>query len=67
MCEWHYKRAKSTLFSRSRCRSNGEPALIALAYLLIAKATAELLAAGREPEDAVRLVRELWKTPGELL
>lgn len=35
--------------------------------LLIAKATAELLAAGREAEDAVRLVRELWTTLGELL
>lgn len=35
--------------------------------LLIAKATAELLVAGREPEDAVRLVRELWTTLGELL
>jgi len=35
--------------------------------LLIAKATAELLAAGREPEDAVRLVRELWTTLRELL
>lgn len=35
--------------------------------LLIAKATAELLAAGRDPEDAVRLVRELWTTLGELL
>lgn len=35
--------------------------------LLVAKATAELLAAGRKPEDAVRLVRELWSTLGEML
>jgi hypothetical protein len=35
--------------------------------LLVAKATAELLAAGREPEDTMRLVRELWTTLRDLL
>ena len=34
---------------------------------LIAKATVEVLAGGREPEDAVRLVDDLWGTLGELL
>jgi Zn-dependent protease with chaperone function len=34
---------------------------------LIAKATAEVLAGGREPEDTVRMVGDLWGTLGELL
>lgn len=34
---------------------------------LIAKATVEVLAGGRGPDDAVRLVGELWTTLGELL
>lgn len=35
--------------------------------LLIAKATAELLLGGREPNDAVRIITELWNSLGELL
>jgi len=35
--------------------------------VLIAKATAEILAGGREPEDAVRLITKLWNTLRELL
>jgi hypothetical protein len=35
--------------------------------VLIAKATAEVLAGGREPEDAIRLITELWNTLRELL
>ena len=35
--------------------------------ILIAKATAELLLGGREPEDAVRIITELWNLLGELL
>ncbi|MFO0849985.1 MAG: hypothetical protein U0871_15745 [Gemmataceae bacterium] len=34
---------------------------------LLAKATAEVLAGGTGPEDAVRLIENLWATLGELL
>lgn len=35
--------------------------------ILIAKATAELLLGGREPEAVVRIITELWNSLGELL
>lgn len=34
---------------------------------LLAKATAEVLAGGTRPDDAVRLIQNLWDTLGELL
>lgn len=34
---------------------------------LLAKATVEVLAGGREPQDAVELIETLWETLGELL